>query len=75
MANGAGLTPGTYIGTIAATAPGGATGSPLSVQVSLVVVPPQTLPDRLRSAGFADVGVDVGRSAFRFSARKPALKP
>jgi hypothetical protein len=42
---------------------------------TMVVVPPQTLPDRLRSAGFADVGVDVGRSAFRFSARKPALKP
>jgi SAM-dependent methyltransferase len=41
---------------------------------TMVVVNPQTLPDRLRSAGFADVDVDVGRSAFRFRARKPALK-
>jgi SAM-dependent methyltransferase len=43
---------------------------------TMVVVNPQTLPDRLRSAGFADVDVDVavGVSAFRFRARKPALK-
>ena len=42
-ANGSGLTPGTYIGTITATAPGGATGSPLAVQVRLVVLQAQTL--------------------------------
>src|SRR5215831_7781698 len=41
---------------------------------TMVVVSPQTLPDRLRSAGFADVDIDVGMSAFRFRARKPALK-
>jgi SAM-dependent methyltransferase len=41
---------------------------------TMVVVNPQTLPDRLRSAGFADADVAVGESAFRFRARKPALK-
>src|SRR5262245_22058637 len=43
---------------------------------TMVVVNPQTLPDRLRSVGFADVEVevDVAMSAFRFRARKPALK-
>ena len=43
---------------------------------TMVVVNPQTLPDRLRSAGFADVNVDVdvAVSAFRFRARKPAMK-
>ena len=41
---------------------------------TMVIVPPETLPDRLRSAGFAEVEVDVGVSAFRFRARKPGLK-
>jgi len=41
---------------------------------TMVVVNPQTLPERLRSAGFADADVAVGGSAFRFRARKPMMK-
>ncbi|MBO0862026.1 MAG: class I SAM-dependent methyltransferase [Chloracidobacterium sp.] len=41
---------------------------------TMVVAPPQTHPDRLRTAGFAGVDVDVGRSAFRFRARKTTVK-
>jgi SAM-dependent methyltransferase len=38
---------------------------------TLVPVDPQTLPDRLRKAGFEDVQVDVNPYAFRFRARAP----
>jgi ubiquinone/menaquinone biosynthesis C-methylase UbiE len=37
---------------------------------TMVVVDPQSFPDRLQAAGFADVHVDVGREAFRFRATK-----
>jgi SAM-dependent methyltransferase len=40
---------------------------------TMVVVSPETLPERLRSAGFADVEVETNASAFRFRARKPAV--
>ena len=38
---------------------------------TMVVVDPQIFPDRLRSAGFVDVEVSLGDTAFRFRARKP----
>jgi SAM-dependent methyltransferase len=37
---------------------------------TMVVVDPETLPDRLTAAGFGDVAVEVRRS-LRFTARKP----
>lgn len=39
---------------------------------TMVLVDPGRLPDRLRSAGFADVRVEAGAGRFRFSARRPA---
>jgi SAM-dependent methyltransferase len=38
-----------------------------------VPVPPETLLDRLRAAGYADVEVEVSEHRFRFAARRPAL--
>jgi hypothetical protein len=38
----------------------------------MVVVPLETFPDRLKSAGFEDVRVDLTDGAFRFRARKAA---
>lgn len=38
---------------------------------TLVLVAPETLPQRLAAAGFEDVQVDVNPYAFRFRARKP----
>jgi SAM-dependent methyltransferase len=40
---------------------------------TLVVVDPAAFPDRLKSAGFEDVEVEVNPYAFRFRARKPLL--
>jgi hypothetical protein len=41
----------------------------------MVVVDPDTFPERLRKAGFADVQVDVLKPyAFRFRARKAATR-
>lgn len=37
---------------------------------TMVVVDPGTLAERLESAGFRDVSVDVGRGLFRFRARR-----
>jgi hypothetical protein len=37
----------------------------------MVVVDPDTFPDRLIAAGLEDVEVDVSPYAFRFRARKP----
>ena len=37
-----------------------------------VVIDPAGLPDRLESAGFADVAVSAGADFFRFFARRPA---
>jgi ubiquinone/menaquinone biosynthesis C-methylase UbiE len=39
---------------------------------TMVVVQPETFPDRLKSAGFQDVRVDLTERAFRFRARKTA---
>jgi SAM-dependent methyltransferase len=41
---------------------------------TMVVVYPNTLGDRLKEAGFDEVSVVVGDRAFRFAARRPALK-
>jgi ubiquinone/menaquinone biosynthesis C-methylase UbiE len=38
---------------------------------TMVIVNPDTLPDRLRAAGFTDASVTRAASRFRFSARKP----
>lgn len=38
---------------------------------TMVVVEPSILPDRLRTAGFEDIHVDVRFNRFRFRARKP----
>lgn len=38
---------------------------------TLTLVPPDTLPLRLMSAGFTDVRVDIGPGRFRFSASRP----
>jgi SAM-dependent methyltransferase len=40
---------------------------------TMVVVGPDTFPERLRRAGFVDVEVEVTASAFRFRARKPHI--
>jgi SAM-dependent methyltransferase len=42
---------------------------------TLVLVDPETLPQRLESASFENVQVDVNPYAFRFRARKPASGP
>jgi SAM-dependent methyltransferase len=39
---------------------------------TMVVVHPETFPDRLKSAGFEDARVDLTERAFRFRARKAA---
>ncbi len=39
---------------------------------TMVVVDPETFPERLKAAGFEDVHVDVVPGAFRFRARKAA---
>ena len=41
------------------------------VDDTFVPVDPQTLPDRLAAAGFADTTIDVGDYQFRFVSRKP----
>ena len=41
---------------------------------TMVVVDPNTLDGRLKTAGFVDVSIEVGERAFRFAARRPALK-
>lgn len=46
----------------------------LHILDTMVVVSPETLPTRLRGAGFTDVEVETNVSAFRFRARKPALQ-
>lgn len=38
---------------------------------TMVLVDPATLPSRLESAGFRNVGVEVGTGRFRFLARRP----
>lgn len=38
---------------------------------TMTLVPPDTLPPRLSSAGFAEPFVEVGPSRFRFSTRRP----
>jgi len=38
-----------------------------------VVVDPSTLGDRLKTAGFNEVSIEVGERAFRFAARRPAM--
>jgi SAM-dependent methyltransferase len=42
---------------------------------TMVVVDAATFPERLESAGFSDVEVQMGRRAFRFRARKPKAGP
>ena len=39
---------------------------------TMVLVPPETMPDRLRAAGFADVAVETAKTRFRFVGRKPS---
>lgn len=39
---------------------------------TMVLVPPETMPDRLQAAGFADVAVEIAKTRFRFFGRKPA---
>jgi SAM-dependent methyltransferase len=41
---------------------------------TMVVVDPNTLPERLEAAGFTDVQVDVNQYAFRFRARRVEAK-
>jgi SAM-dependent methyltransferase len=41
------------------------------IRDTLTLVAPDTIAQRLTSAGFADVQADVGRDRFRFSARHP----
>jgi len=43
----------------------------LHIGDTMVVVDPETLPDRLRRAGFTDVDVTVGKRSFRFRATRP----
>lgn len=45
----------------------------LHVFDTMVMVSPDTFPDRLRASGFTDIEIDVDTSAFRFRARKPTL--
>lgn len=40
---------------------------------TLTIVDPATFPNRLRSAGFVDIDIDVSRNAFRFRARKSPI--
>ena len=40
---------------------------------TMVVVDPNTLGDRLKTAGFDDVTIEVGERAFRFAARRTAM--
>lgn len=39
---------------------------------TMVLVPPETMADRLQAAGFADVAVETARTRFRFRGRKPS---
>ncbi|MGE5205938.1 MAG: class I SAM-dependent methyltransferase [Chlamydiota bacterium] len=39
---------------------------------TMVLVPPQSMPARLQSAGFTDVAVETAKSRFRFFGRKPS---
>ena len=39
---------------------------------TMVVVKPETFPERLKAAGFEDVRVDLNPRAFRFRARRAA---
>ncbi len=41
---------------------------------TMVVVDPNTFGQRLKAAGFTDVSIEVGNRAFRFVARRAALK-
>ena len=41
---------------------------------TMVVVDPNTFPDRLKAAGFEDVRVEVNPQAFRFRARRPIMQ-
>ena len=43
----------------------------LHIGDTLVPIDPKRLPDRLLSAGFADIAVETGDHRFRFQARKP----
>jgi len=40
---------------------------------TMVVVDPNTLADRFKTAGFVEVSIEVGERAFRFAARRPAI--
>lgn len=42
---------------------------------TFVPLPVVTLPDRLRAAGFADVGIDRSSYEIRFTARRPTPRP
>jgi len=44
------------------------------IRDTLIFVAPDTIAQRLTSAGFADVQADVGRDRFRFSARRPLIQ-
>ncbi len=39
---------------------------------TMVVVDPNSLPERLKAAGFVDIQVDAKQNAFRFRARAPS---
>lgn len=39
---------------------------------TMVLVPPESMPERLHSAGFTDVRVETAKSRFRFFGRKPS---
>ena len=40
---------------------------------TMVLVPPETLADRLQDAGFTDVAVETAKTRFRFHGRKPLM--
>jgi SAM-dependent methyltransferase len=46
----------------------------LHVFDTMTIVDPNTFPNRLLSAGFVDVQIDMNQNAFRFHARRPVLR-
>ena len=46
----------------------------LHVFDTMTIVDPNTFPNRLLSAGFVDVQIDMNQNAFRFCARRPVLR-
>jgi len=41
---------------------------------TMVLVPPETMSERLQAAGFTDVAVEIAKTRFRFQGRKPAIR-